>query len=467
MESDTASDGLYDAFRMYGLPPYYPENKTAVTVDVLESGLVFAICILLLSFILVIPGIRGKERLYTTIRVCISVFIGSVIIVANFGQEWEVAHISTKTQYKAFTSEEINATIGVKIGLRSVNITLTGEPKDQLSEHIDYNERFSWSSMWNQGRIGFGPFAGQTSQEFREAQFKGLPYPILWIAEYFTLDGERIRWGRNYRQAGFFCHLCMWLAFPLWLLSNMLFLMVVRYGAYFLAMTGGTMLLGNLIYATLRDGEILAIPFEDATLTFSFGWCFWLTLITGLVCIILSIIVVVMDWRFPAFLATFFNADILQDYEDTVEEDYSLGDKAPKRFSQDKVEENSDDTQKREENGGPTPTQDDDAVDIYMNVDVKPVYRPRATSRFKVSRRKPKAPPRVNYQAQETIAEQDEAENDSDYDVPPAPRVMVKADQPSVKFSKPQSKHGIYEVADMEREGTAAIQLGDVPLSEM
>ena len=52
--------------------------------------------------------------------------------------------------------------------------------------------------------------AGQINREYREAQLKGAPYPILWIAEYFTLDGEGIRWGRFYRQAGFYSHALIW-----------------------------------------------------------------------------------------------------------------------------------------------------------------------------------------------------------------------------------------------------------------
>lgn len=40
--------------------------------------------------------------------------------------EWEKSEVRTKTQYKAFMSQEIKAKVGVKIGLRGVNVTLTG-----------------------------------------------------------------------------------------------------------------------------------------------------------------------------------------------------------------------------------------------------------------------------------------------------------------------------------------------------
>lgn len=47
--------------------------------------------------------------------------------MCNFGQEWEYAKIHAKTPYKAFSHHELNAEIEVKIGLRSVNITLKSE----------------------------------------------------------------------------------------------------------------------------------------------------------------------------------------------------------------------------------------------------------------------------------------------------------------------------------------------------
>lgn len=47
--------------------------------------------------------------------------------MSNFGQSWEVSFITNvTTAYRAGRSGEIQADIGVKIGLRAVNITLKG-----------------------------------------------------------------------------------------------------------------------------------------------------------------------------------------------------------------------------------------------------------------------------------------------------------------------------------------------------
>lgn len=45
----------------------------------------------------------------------------------NFSSEWSVGQVSTNTSYKAFSSQWISADVGLQVGLRGVNITLTGE----------------------------------------------------------------------------------------------------------------------------------------------------------------------------------------------------------------------------------------------------------------------------------------------------------------------------------------------------
>ncbi|XP_078655692.1 dual oxidase maturation factor 1-like isoform X1 [Branchiostoma floridae x Branchiostoma belcheri] len=388
------SAGFFDFNRVDGGPTLYASNKTAVTVDVLEVGFIFAICILAFSFLVILPGVRGIQRLYFALKVFFSIFVLAVIMLGNFGMEWEVSEVETGVQYKAFHNEEIHATIGVKIGLRAANITLKGSGPHLNSERIDYNERFWWGGerQWTQGRNFFGPFAGLVNREFREAQFKGLPYPILWIAEYFTLDGENIRWGRSYRLSGFYTHIMLWTAFPLWILTNILFCMFIRYGAYFMMLTGGVMLLGNILFASLRWGPELAIPIGTTVMRFHYGWCFWITLAVGLITVILGAIILFVDLRFPDLTGTFFGVESDPDEYYTVEGELTTGTvdirepspddspSSPKEHSQ---------LMPAAKNGPPT----DDA--IYENYDA---YRrrtdSRGLSRFQKSRKKPVASPR-------------------------------------------------------------------------
>ncbi|XP_062605747.1 dual oxidase maturation factor 1-like, partial [Saccostrea cucullata] len=119
------SPGLFDAFRSNGGPTYYESFKTPWMADILDAGLIYAFLSLGFSFFIILPGIRGKERIYTFIRLALTLYIGGVIVLCNFSTEWEVAEATNvRTKYKAGSSGEITADIGVHIGFRGINITL-------------------------------------------------------------------------------------------------------------------------------------------------------------------------------------------------------------------------------------------------------------------------------------------------------------------------------------------------------
>lgn len=319
----------YSGFREELGPPQYPRDKTSQRVDIVEAGFIFAAIILFISFLAILPGIRGlQNRLFAFIRITVSIFLGVAIMLSAYGQEWESAEIyDVKTAYKTFFNREIIADVGVKIGLNSVNITLKSET--DLTQHngsvelgypdekIDYNERFHFYG--GQGRIGFGRFSGRINREFRAAQWRGLPLPILWISEYFTLDGEDILWGRSYRLAGYYAWIMVWTAFPLWLLANILFFMVIRNGAYFLMLTGGSLLTANILYAGIRYGfQPMVIPFTaEKMLHFHKGATFYLCMVAGLIAFLSGIVILFMDFNYPLEIAAFFGVDPLQDFEDT------------------------------------------------------------------------------------------------------------------------------------------------------
>ncbi|XP_071965117.1 dual oxidase maturation factor 1-like [Antedon mediterranea] len=321
----------FNAFRNKPAPTSYGPNKTAVSYDITLAGLICAAVIIFITYLIILPGIRGIQRLWTFIRMTISLFIGLSILLCLQGVDWENGYVTVShIAYKPFTRGEVSAKIGLHIGLREINITLKGEPIEQMveanqTETINYNEQYRFCC--GQGRTGFGPYAGRINQEFRATQWRGSPLPIQWVLEYFTLDGDNIRWGRIYRLSGWYTNILMWTSFPLWLLSNMLLLMVIHYGAYILLLTGGCMLTANIIFATLRNsmgGEKdyfwlpLEIPLGDETLTLSYGWCFWMNLSAGLLCVVLAFMIYILNDIYPLQTAKFFNVDPLQDFHDKI-----------------------------------------------------------------------------------------------------------------------------------------------------
>ena len=119
-------------------------------------------------------------------------------LVGQHGSAWHTADVEISSAYRAFSKEKVMGTLGVNIGLNSVNVTLKALPIYNQSSDIDYNERFHW--------VG----ATQIREEYRAALLKGLPFPILTVGEYFTVDAEGFCWGRNYREAGYYTSIFLW-----------------------------------------------------------------------------------------------------------------------------------------------------------------------------------------------------------------------------------------------------------------
>lgn len=121
--------------------------------------------------------------------------------VGQLGSSWHVAHQNIIAPYKAFSKEKIPARIGVHIGLMHVNITLSGLPDGNSSVaplDIDFNERFNWN------------LATEMEHSYKGALKRGLPYPILTVAEYFSLGEEGFAWGGQYRAAGYYASIWLW-----------------------------------------------------------------------------------------------------------------------------------------------------------------------------------------------------------------------------------------------------------------
>ncbi|KAI6649086.1 Dual oxidase maturation factor 1 [Oopsacas minuta] len=301
-----------NAFRYTPFPTYYPDFRVPVTADTVDAGIILAYVTVFFAFLVVLPGIRGwLPKLFILMRVTFAIWLGLMISLGNFGMEWEIGDIVTTTQYKAFTPIELHdAHIGIKMGLRGINITLTAPEGNEYGETINYNERFFWT--WDQGRLGFGTQAGEIAQQFRDGQWRGKPYPILWIVEYFTIDGEQIRWGRKYRTSGWYVHAGLWVCFCLWAIMCVLFLFSIRSGGWILTLIGALMVLCIIIWSTnnINDPEI-EFPFEDAILRLHYGAHWYLTLFTGLISVGLGIAIVLLDIFFPIQIAAFFGIDPL------------------------------------------------------------------------------------------------------------------------------------------------------------
>ncbi|XP_051484726.1 dual oxidase maturation factor 2 [Apus apus] len=292
-----------------GVYPFYPQQRKISVFDVSIIIVIVVFLTFACSFLLIIPGIRGRARLYWTLRVLLSLVVGVVIIAVQFTRDWEAGWVKANTSYKSFSRVLVNADIGLHVGLAGVNITLRGNPVNQINETINYNEHFAWS------------FDADYDHSYSEGLEKGLPNPILYVAEKFTTQSP-CSVHRQYRISGHYASAMLWVAFCTWLISNMLFSMpVLVYGGYMLLVTGAFMIFSLLSFSTVRNSLVCPIHFGTAVLRTGYGGSFWLTLAIGLLCFVAGITVVILHYFNLNLLKIFFDLpeDKAEEYQEMTE----------------------------------------------------------------------------------------------------------------------------------------------------
>uniref|UniRef100_A0A336MSR9 CSON006053 protein n=1 Tax=Culicoides sonorensis TaxID=179676 RepID=A0A336MSR9_CULSO len=293
--------GWFDAFRDDGAPTLYSfSNRTPVTGDVSVVAVCVTFATLYLAFLVIFPGVR-KQKFSTYVTVTLSLFVGLVILVTRLGSGWHVAQTNILAPYKAFSREKLAGKLGAHIGLMHINVTLTALPIDnQTQPDIDFNERFKFEA------------ANDMENCYKQALRRGLPYPILTVAEYFSLGQEGFSWGGQYRAAGYYASILLWASLASWLLMNLLLVAVPRYGAYMMTLTG-LFLLGTAFgYYMMVPKRPLIIAIEGSRIFFHFGWCFWLVIVAGALSFSIGFIISIIDLIWPHRFTT-----ILEVYYDT------------------------------------------------------------------------------------------------------------------------------------------------------
>lgn len=81
-------------------------------------------------------------------------------------------------------------------------------PANNATTDVDFNEQFLWLT------------SDQMGDSFRGALERGLPFPILTVAEYFSIGQEGLSWGGQYRAAGYYATIMLWYVFVVFLFST-------------------------------------------------------------------------------------------------------------------------------------------------------------------------------------------------------------------------------------------------------
>ncbi|XP_011353474.1 dual oxidase maturation factor 2 [Pteropus vampyrus] len=240
-----------------GVLPFYPQPRHAAGFSVPLLIVILVFLTLAVSFLLILPGIRGHSRWFWLVRVLLSLFIGAEIVAVHFSAEWSVGRVSIDTSYKAFSAARIRAHLGLHVGLEGINITLK-----------------------------------------------------VYLAEKFT-ESSPCGLYRQYRLAGRYASALLWVAFCLWLLSNLLFSMPVPlYGGLMLLATGAFALFSVFVFASISSVPLCRIRLGSSALTTHYGAAFWVTLATGVLCLLLGGAVVSLHYTLPSALRSFLDRSV-------------------------------------------------------------------------------------------------------------------------------------------------------------
>jgi len=150
---------------------------------------------------------------------------------------------------------------------------------------------------------------------YRTGLSRGLPFPLLTVAEALSLNAEGFSWGGQYRHAGYYTSFLLWASLAAWATANLLLVVVPRYGAYAMAGTGGLMLGATSTYWTLIPATAPMVRFEGAAMAFKLGWCFWLCFGAGTLAVLAGLGVAAVDLAFPHRFSTVLEVDYDTPYD--------------------------------------------------------------------------------------------------------------------------------------------------------
>ncbi|NWH34950.1 DOXA1 factor, partial [Chloropsis hardwickii] len=172
-----------------GSYPFYPGANARFPFDTTRAVIVTVFLSVLATFMVILPGIPARGRLCWLLRLVLGLFMGAVILNVQFTRDWETGWVHANTSYKSFSAAQVSADIGLHIGLAGLNVTLRGNPVRQINETINYNEHFPWN------------FGADYDLSYSQGLQKGLPSPILYVAEKFSRQSPCAVHGQ-YRIAG-------------------------------------------------------------------------------------------------------------------------------------------------------------------------------------------------------------------------------------------------------------------------
>uniref|UniRef100_A0A1I7YX94 DUOXA-like protein C06E1.3 n=1 Tax=Steinernema glaseri TaxID=37863 RepID=A0A1I7YX94_9BILA len=185
--------GWFSAFRDDFAPTRYESSQAPSSVNIKVTLLFSVFVVPYLAFLIILPGLRVK-RIISFITMTIQLGTGAMLFGSVYLPYWNVGDAHIVSQFRAHSTERHESLLGVRVGLGSVNITMkyvrTVGDVHKRYDGLYFNEHYDITGI------------SSMASELQQAFHNGLPYPMLKVLEYFSLNQGSFDWGRHYRVAG-------------------------------------------------------------------------------------------------------------------------------------------------------------------------------------------------------------------------------------------------------------------------
>ncbi|VBB34628.1 unnamed protein product, partial [Acanthocheilonema viteae] len=214
---------------------------------------------------------------------------------------WHQGSIRIYSAYRAFTTDKLDAILGIRMGLKHLNVTLTsvqtsGKEQQSLND-LKYNERFEFLNVFSM------------EMELEKSLKRGLPYPILKVIEYLSVDRAGFVWGRQYRLTGHYTVYLLWTAFAFWIIQILMLCLVPHNFAKVVVIVGVLILLADSVYFIFVPKNLqIRFPSSDGSMSildFHLSTCFYATLTAGITSLVYGGILLILQAKSLYTLKTF------------------------------------------------------------------------------------------------------------------------------------------------------------------
>uniref|UniRef100_A0A914C4X8 DUOXA-like protein C06E1.3 n=2 Tax=Acrobeloides nanus TaxID=290746 RepID=A0A914C4X8_9BILA len=283
-------EGWFSAFRQDFAPTSYDPITQPIGINI-RTLMTFLLFILpYIAFLIILPGIREK-RIISLVTITHQLGVGSLLMASIVLPYWNVGEDAVIAQFKAHSNKYHEAQLGVNVGLRAINVTMkyikTIDSDEMMYQGMYFNERYGMQGVMSM------------ATELQAAYRQGLPYPMLKVLEYFSLNQGSFEWGKKYRNAGYYADAMLWTAFSVWVLQTFLLALVPHHYSKAGLLCGFFTIIGVIVYAMLCP--TLNIPFTGSNrqrtfIQMRYGSSFYLAIAAGVISIVFSLTLTILQY---------------------------------------------------------------------------------------------------------------------------------------------------------------------------